>query len=79
VVSPSPYSGEAAPPPLSPSKVARDILEARRMNRILRLRRTMTVVEWDHTRPLAAPLGELLRRGGGEQWRFSAAARRAAR
>jgi uncharacterized protein (DUF58 family) len=76
VISPSPYSGDPGPAPGSSSGVARRLLETRRANRMLRLRRTMMAFEWDFTAPLAVPMNKFFRKGGGEQWRLSAARRR---
>ena len=78
VISPSPYSADPVLPPSSPSAAARRLLETRRANRLLRLRRTMQALEWDFTQPLAVSLNKYFRKGGGEQWRLSAGRRRGA-
>lgn len=78
VISPAPYSGDPGPAPGTSSGVARHLLEARRTNRMLRLRRTMMAFEWDFTQPLAVPMTQFFRKGGGEKWRLSSARRRGA-
>ncbi|MBM4248483.1 MAG: DUF58 domain-containing protein [Euryarchaeota archaeon] len=79
VVCPAPYSGEGELSASSPSRVARELLEMRRTNRMTRLRRTMMTFEWDFTRPLAVPLNKFFRKGGGGAWRSPGSGRRAAR
>lgn len=79
VVCPAPYSGEGELPAASPARVARDLLEMRRANRMLRLRKSMMAFEWDFTRPLAVPLNKFFRKGGGGAWRSPASGRRVVR
>jgi len=71
VVSPSPRSGETKPDAAAATRTAKEMLETRRINRLLRLRRTMTAVDWDYTQPLALPLKKLGRIKGGAAWRGS--------
>ena len=75
VVSPAPYSGGPPKDNVAATKTARELLETRRINRLLRLRRTMTAVDWDYTAPLALPLKKLGRVKGGAAWRGSASRR----
>ena len=73
VISPSPASAnvelyhKTVPDPAV--RLSRKLVVLKRKNRMLRLAKTMTVIDWDFSNPLALALRERAKARGGARWR----------
>jgi uncharacterized protein (DUF58 family) len=74
VLSPSPLSGSIdlyrKPSPETSLRISRKLVLLRRQNRILKLSKTVNVIDWNFDEPVALALKRLERRRGGVRWRI---------